>query len=885
MGISVGSKLGPYEVIQAIGAGGFGQVYKARDNRLNRFVAIKVLPDHLSHNPTLKERFEREAQTLAKLSHPRICPVFDFGEESGMDFIVMEFLEGQTLAERLQKGALPLDDALKIAFDIADALSAAHQAGIIHRDLKPGNVMLTKSGPKLLDFGLAKNLSVAAAIVSAPDAPTAVPTLTVEGTILGTLQYMAPEQIEGQEADARSDIFSFGAVIYEMVTGILPFTGRSQTSLIAAILKEDPPSLQTRQPLTPAALDSVVKTCLEKDPDKRWQSAREVQHALTWIAAQAAAPAQKVVKSPILLRALAALMTLIAIGMAGWIFWPKPQGAVNRFEALLPEDVTPGESVSVSPDGRRLAFNAVGSNGLWVRAFESPEWRPLPGTESATSAFWSPDNKRLAFATTDQIKKVDIAGGPPETLCTVPGDIRSGAGDWNRDGILIFGSWGGGSGGPIWKVSESGGVATAVTQVDAAKGEFYHTSPEFLPDGKHFLYFRSGPSEVAGIYVGFLDSKPEAQSRERVLATSLPATYANGYLFFLRQRTLMAQPFDIRRLQLQGAPVPITEVQTTWYNTGVVSISPGGALAYRPPAVSGGTQLTWIDRQGKILSTFGPPGTDSIVSVSPDGKRGIAKDSPYNVQGDLWALDFSSGLRTRLTIRKNVYSPAVWSHDGTRLAYAAGNFGDTLYEKASSGVGDETELLKEPGVRHFPTSWSSDGRFLLYHTENAPKTGYDVWVLPLQGDRKPVLLLGEAYNEWAGVFSPDMHWIAYASLETHFVDVYVRPFLVSAQTGNPSLGEGKWQVSKNGGNWPDWRNSGEILFNGVPIDSTVFAAPVKTTGAVFESGAPERLFANPNVSFSIATDGQRFLLVSPQIQRSAPGSINIVLNWPALMKK
>jgi hypothetical protein len=370
------------------------------------------------------------------------------------------------------------------------------------------------------------------------------------------------------------------------------------------------------------------------------------------------------------------------------------------------------------------------------------------------------------------------------------------------------------------------------------------------------------------------------------MASSFPATYANGYLFFLRQVTLLAQPFNARRLQLEDVPVSVADpVVTTWYNTGVFSVSPGGALAYRP-LVSEDTQLSWVDRQGKILSTLGPPGMDSYVSLSPDGKRGVVKDSPYDEPGDLYTVDVSSGSRTHLTFQKNVYSPGVWSPDGARIAYSAGNLGDTLYDRASSGVGDEKQLLKEPGLRHFPTDWSRDGRFLLYTVFNAPKTGADLWVLPLHGDRKPVLLLGETYNEWGGVFSPDSHWVAYVSLEAGGNDgeVYVRPFQVSEQTGTPALGEGKWQVSKDGGNWPVWRSPREIVFNHLPINSDIFAAAVRTTGSVFESAVPQRLFAMLALRLEVTPDGQRFLFDAIHLRRST-FTITIVLNWPTLMKR
>ena len=426
-----------------------------------------------------------------------------------------------------------------------------------------------------------------------------------------------------------------------------------------------------------------------------------------------------------------------------------------------------------------------------------------------------------------------------------------------------------------------------MTQVDASKGESHHTSPTFLPDGKRFLYFRSGPPEIQGVYVGSLDAEPEEQSRERILASLLPVAYADGYLFFVRQSTLLAQPFDTARLQLEDAPVVVAEnVQITWYATGVFSVSTGGVLAYSTAGRGETTQLTWVDRRGGALSTFGPAGTDGAVFLSPDGRRAVVKDAGYGAPGDLWTLDFSSDRRTRLTFRRDVYSPGVWSPDGARIAYAAGNVSDTLFEKASSGVGDAAELLREPGLRLYPTSWSADGRFLLYHIENAPRTGYDLWVLPLEGDRKPVRLLGEIYNEWAGAFSPDMRWVAYSSLEAGETgaQVYVRPFRVS-ETGMPALGESKWQVSTDAGNWARWRSPNEILINTVPLSTAVFAVPVNTSAIAFESGIPERLFTLPSSGADVTADGQRFLIAAPTVQRSVPAVMTVVLNWPALVSK
>ena len=584
------------------------------------------------------------------------------------------------------------------------------------------------------------------------------------------------------------------------------------------------------------------------------------------------------------------LMAAIALGIGAWVFQPTAPGSPARVEAPGPAHVTL-DDVSVSPDGRKLAVTTAAPGGLWLRDLDALEWRRLPGTEGASTPFWSPDSRYVGFIVDNTLRRVDTTGGPPETVTSVPAAaIRSGA--WNRHGDIVLGSWGGGSGGPLWRVSPAGGAATAVTEVDLSKGEFVHTCPTFLPDGNHFLYFRSGPPDVEGMYVGSLDVDAGNQSRQRILATGVPATFANGYLFFLRAGTLMAQPFDARRLQLQDVPVPVAEnVGVTWYFTGMFSVADEGVLVYRTASAPGTFQLTWVDRQGKTLGTFGPPGTDGRVVLSPDrdGRRAVAKDAPYNVPGDLWMLDLAGDRRTRFTFKKDVYSPAVWSPDGARIAYSAGRLGDTIYEKAASGLGDERVLLREPGLRHYPTSWSRDGRFLLYHTENALNTGYDLWALSLS-DRQPHLMLGEAFNEWAGVFSPDMRWIAYVSLETGAAsEVYVRPFRVSGQTGQPSVGEGKWQISKDRGNWPQWRTDGEIVFNTAPVGTAVLAAPVNTTGTAFESGVPQRLPFPPSVGVTTTpqstSDGRRFLIEVPLDQPAARSSISVVLNWPALVKQ
>jgi hypothetical protein len=562
-----------------------GEVWKARDTRLNRLVAIKA-----SLSP-LSERFEREARAIAAVNHRHVCSLYDVGP----DYLVMEYVEGEGL-----RGPVPLAQALELAEQILDALGAAHEKGIVHRDLKPGNILLTKSGVKVLDFGLA-SIRHAPAVDSPSLMETGAASLTAEGAILGTLPYMSPEQVEGHDADARSDIFAFGVVLFELIAGTRPFTGRTRANLAASILKEEPRPLFEMQPQTPRGLAEVVRTCLEKDPEKRWQSARDVRHALRLVAAPPAPLISS--RSVRMWQRLAMLMAAIALGLCVWAFQPTAPGSPRRFEAPVPEDVPAYDYVAVSPDGRKLVIAARG--GLWLRDLDVLDWRRLPGTEGAVTAFWSPDSRYVGFILGRAIRRVDTTGGPPETVASVPANTVLWSGTWNRHGDIVLGSWGGGSGGPMWRVSAAGGPATAVTEIDRSTGEFVHTSPTFLPDGRHVLYFRSGPPEVEGMYVGSLDVGAGNQSRQRILATSVPATFANGHLFFLREGTLMAQPFDARRLALRDVPVPVAQdVATTWYFTGVFSVSDEGVFVYRTASPSETFQLTWVDRQGKTVGTF-----------------------------------------------------------------------------------------------------------------------------------------------------------------------------------------------------------------------------------------------------------------------------------------
>jgi Tol biopolymer transport system component len=878
MPLAAGDKLGPYEIAALIGAGGMGEVFRARDTRLGRDVAIKV------SNARFSERFEREARAVAALNHPNICTLFDVGP----NYLVMELVEDPTLGERIKQGAIPLDEALRIARQVADALEAAHDKGIVHRDLKPGNIKIKPDGTvKVLDFGLAKQ-SRDREGADTENSPTLTMSATQGGVILGTAGYMSPEQARGKTVDKRADIWAFGVVLYEMLTGRHLFKGEDVGEILAAVIKEEP-----NFDAVPASVRRLVRMCLQKDPKQRLHDIADV-----WLLLEEApvggGPVRLAAGRARLLPWMIAAGAFFLIVLASAPFSiahlreKPPIAAPVRFQIPMPEKVTlGGGGFSLSPDGRLLVFAAVGTDGtrrLFVRALDSLEARPLPGTEGAGvyPPFWSPDSKFVAFSIGNKYMKVDVSGGPPQTLCELPGIL--GTNSWNRNGVILVNANPGG----LWQVPEAGGIPSPVTVTDPSRQEQYHARSVFLPDGRHFLYVRfSSNPEYLGTYVGSLDVKPQDQDRRRLLPGRFGVLYvpspdpALGYVLFVRETTLMAQTFDTRKLELTGQPVPVAEQVG---NNGALSAffwaSENGALAYRGGGQTS-LQLTWLDRRGTVSSRVGDPAPYGDLALSPDGTRVASVHGDQ--QFDIWLYEFARGVSTRFTFNPAIDRYPIWSPDGSRLVFASnrGNHFD-LYQKNANGAGEDELLLKSDQDK-IPNNWSRDGRFLLF-TSNDPKTNADIWVLPLEGDRKPSPVLRTEFNEGQAAFSPDGRWVAYTSLESGGPEVYVRPFSPPGAAGSTSV-SGKWQISKAGGTYPRWRGDGKELFY-IASEGKLMAVEVAANPS-FQAGIPQPLFNfTPNASnLQVSADGKRFLIAAPPQQTNAEVPITVLLNWPALLKK
>jgi serine/threonine protein kinase len=885
MGLAKGTKLGPYEIQSPLGAGGMGEVYRARDTRLERTVAVKILPSHLSDIPEAKQRFDREARAISSLSHPNICHLYDVGSQDGTDYLVMEFLEGETLADRLLKGPLPSEQVLKWGIEICDGLEKAHRSGVVHRDLKPGNIMLTKAGAKLMDFGLAKETMSPSLDASALTAGASGQPLTEKGTIVGTFQYMSPEQLQGHEADARSDIFALGAVLYEMTTGKRAFPGKSQISVASAILEKDPEPITASQPLAPPALDHLARTCLAKDPDERFQTAHDVKLQLKWIAAgapQLATPAIRPNRERWIW--ISALVLLWAV-LAAVYFRTSPNHPQPTWSHILPPENTSfayfAGPVAVSHDGRALTFVATSSEGqdmVWVRPLGELKAQALAGTEGGSNPFWSPDDRSIGFFAGGKLKTTEAGGGPVVTICDA---AASRGGTWSQSGVILFAvTWG-----VLHRVPSSGGTPDAVTTLDRSRGELSHLWPYFLPDGHHFFYFAAnfsgGSAESASVYLADLGSK---ESKLLFHARS-NAVYTPGYILFVRDRTLMAQPFDERRLEIRGQPFPIAEQvqydELVW--RGVFSSSFNGVLAYQGGNTGANSRLVMFDRTGKELKTIGALGDFIGHKISPNGQQLAVSVLDASVRNyKMWLYDLSREKQTRLTFGPGRTTFPVWSPDGSRIGFASNQTGlYQLVEKRSDGTGSEEPIL-ESDVSKYPTAWSADGRFITYNTTSPGQYATELWILPLFGERKPYPFLRGSFDVGQGRFSPDGRWLAYSSDESGRGEVYVTPF---------PRGGSKFQVSAAGGSIPRWRRDGKELFY-LAADSELMAAEVDGSGSSFQVAAVRPLFhvllktgiarldlspTSDQIGYDAGPDGKWFVVNAPPIGNPPP--ITLITNW------
>ena len=885
MALSSGTKLGPYEIDAPLGAGGMGEVYRAQDTRLERTVAIKILPAQLSADPVRKQRFEREAKTISSLNHPHICVLYDVGSQDGIDYLVMECVEGETLAKRLEKGALPLEQVLKYGAQIADALDKAHRSGVVHRDLKPGNIMLTPTGAKLLDFGLAKPSVPLASGATLTAAVTQSSPMTEQGAIVGTFQYMSPEQVEGKELDGRSDIFSLGALLYEMLTGQRAFQGKSQMSVASAILEKEPSPIASLKPMTPPALDRCIKRSLAKELERRWQSASDLADELRWItessqsgiAAPTLAAAKRKLRGQVAWLIAVVSLSVITV-LLGYLHWrdlkSTSQTQVVHASINAPDNKRfdfVGDAagpVMVSPDGTKLVFSASGF--LWLRVLNDIAPRRLEGSQDAMHPFWSPDSHSIGFSADGKLKTLDITGGSPVTLCDAPA-LRGAT--WDANGTILVAP---NARSEILRITASGGTPVPVTKLDHAQ-HTTHRWPSFLPDGKHFLYLAANHADPhgasTGIYVASLDGK-----LNRLLLHSFARVeYASGYLLYLRETTLMARPFDPDKLDFTGEAVPVAENVTAAPGTwgAIFTASRNGVLAYAAGNLAG-NELRWYDRQGRNLNALGT-GTYYSPRLSPDGTR-LAVDFG-DPDREIWVFDLRRGVKTRLTFTGTDAAP-VWSPDGTRIAFAALSSGERseVFDKKSNGEG-QNEPLDVTADNKAPTDWSPDGHFLLLDYDFSALS--QLYVLPLTGDRKPYPFSKSQFPQRSGHFSPDGRWVAYSSRESGRDEVYVAPF--------PGPG-GKWQVSSAGGRMPRWRRDGRELFF-ISEDDTLMAAEVETKQGKVDVKSVHPLF-HINVapeateragSYDVAADGTRFVVNANSDENPAP--ITLVLNWPADLKK
>jgi eukaryotic-like serine/threonine-protein kinase len=857
-----GRRLGHYELGQMLGAGGMGHVYKATDTRLGRTVAIKILADHFLNDSRAKLRFEREAKTIAALNHPHICVLHDIGKDDGVDFLVMEYLKGITLAQKLSKGPLPQPEVVKIAVQIADALDKAHREGVTHRDLKPANVMLTENGAKLLDFGVAKSREARA---TASDSTVDADALTGAGVIVGTPQYMAPEQIEGKQADARSDVFAFGSVWFEMLTGKKAFVGQTAAALMSAILHEDPPALPAD---FPPPLVHALGQCWAKNPDERWQSMADLKREIIWMAEL---PPREPQPRGVSRREVLAWGAAGVLGTAAGALWtrqeksptidqtrarfsiPEPAGLQMNFFQMRP---------SISPDGRMVAFFASDGNrgSIWLRRLDSGETRALAETEGAVSAFWSPDSRSLAFYADDKLKRLSVDGSPAQTICDAPSIGSSGC--WSESGIIIFQS---GFNGVLHQVPATGGASTPIVRLDSPSSSQF--GPTVLPDGKTVLYtqFSSDP-EQSGVYAVTLGSS----KARRILPIAGVVRYvAPGYLLLARDATLTAQPFNPSTLQPHGEAWTLSNDVWTFQGMAFFEVSSSGIVVYNRVGAHQ-SQLAWFDRLGRRQKNVGPAGPFIHMDLSRDEKR-VVLERYENGRGDLWLLDLAREAPTRLTFGPAWALQAHWAPDNAQIVYASADASSLRFVRRDAGGSREEDLLKDlPMGPTQPTHWSDDGHYVIF-TRSLTSGKSEIWLLPVEG-QKPAAYTPTPSPVGAGCLSPDGKWMAYLSTESGAMEVYVAPF------PNPTA---KWRISTTGGTQPRWRADGKELFYLAP-DKTLMSVAMPSPDraaipvALFKTGAVSYFYASRN-DYTPSRDGQSFLVNT----QTSPGAqfIDVIIGW------
>jgi serine/threonine protein kinase len=873
MALTIGTKLGSHEITAVLGKGGMGEVYRARDTKLNREVAIKILPEEFSLDPDRVARFQREAEVLASLSHPNIAAIHSLEEEQGSRFLVLELVEGETLDVRIKRGPIPFEETLHIAKSICEALEAAHEKGIVHRDLKPANIKITPEGKvKVLDFGLAKAYEREPADISRSNSPTISIMASQAGVILGTAAYMSPEQAKGRKVDRRTDIFAFGCVLYEMLTGRPAFEGEDIPEILSRVLQREPD--WTLLPANvPARVRELLWLCLQKDIRKRRSDAADVRIDIEQALAEpakASPPGRSVRLAWIVSLAVAAVL-IVALGIPAMRYLREMPPPEMRVEINTPQTSQPLH-FALSPDGMSLVFVASGNGPqrLWVRSVDVEAAQPLPGTDGASFPFWSPDSRSVGFFAGGKLKRIDIGGGSPQELADAPAG-RGGA--WNSDGTILIAAT---NAGPLWRIPASGGGQPIETTKLDLTGQSSHRLPQFLPDSHHFLFFAVGSPNSQGIYLASLDG---GEAKRLMSADSAGAYMEPGLLVFNRQGTLVARHLDVVNRALTGDPVRLAESvdYESTFNLGGFSVSAAGRVSYR----TGGRehrQLKWFDRTGKPVGVAGEPDVTHLSSpeLSPDGQSVIVGRDPQN-NYDIWLIDLLRGGATRFTSDPAAELYGLWSPDGMRIAFNSNRSGSyNLYLKSSSGANGEEPLLESPRVK-IPLDWSRDGRLLLYQ-EADPKTGWDLWALPMSGDRKPIAIANTTFEEREGKFSPDGRWVAYQSNVNGSFDIYMQSF--------PGPGR-KWKISTAGGTDPRWRADGQELFF-IAADSKLMAVSVRTSDSTFETGSPTALFqtriattGNFRQEYDVAHDG-RFLINT--ILDDAVSPIMLLLNWKPPVK-